>query len=105
MLNFILFLLIGVGITNIVVNASILEPFRDFITKKSTLFGKLISCMLCTGFWVGILLWLVDPKIFESFSMLAPICAGAVISLLSSFYDILTDYLLFIDEDFDETED
>lgn len=100
-----MFLLAGVGITNIVVNASILEPLRDFIISKSTFFGKLISCMLCTGFWVGIFLWIFGPSLFSGFFIIAPICAGATISVASSFYDILTDYLLFADEDFDETED
>lgn len=105
MIEFLMFLFAGIGITNIVVNASILDSPRDFIISHSLLFGKLVTCMLCTGFWVGILLWMFAPATFGMFGILAPICAGAMISLFSSLYDIVTDYLLFSDEVVDETQD
>lgn len=104
MFEFLLFLLTGIGITNIVVNASILDFPRDFVIARSTFFGNLITCMLCSGFWVGIFLWLFMPGLFSGFGIIAPIASGAVISLASSFYDIVTDYLLFSDEDVDETQ-
>jgi hypothetical protein len=105
MLEFLLFLFVGVGITNIVVNASILDYPRDFIIERSSFFGKLVTCMLCSGFWVGMILWIFNPYIFLTYGILAPISAGATISLSSSFYDIITDYLLFSDEVVDETKD
>lgn len=105
MLEILLFLFVGVGITNIVVNASILDYPRDFVIKHSPFFGKLLSCMLCTGFWVGIILWIFNPSSFSDFGMLASLSAGASISLSSSFYDIITDYLLFSDEVVDEAQD
>jgi hypothetical protein len=105
MIEFFMFLFAGIGITNIVVNASLLDFPRDFIIEHSSFFGKLVTCMLCTGFWVGILLWVFAPATFGMFGILAPLCAGATISLFSSFYDIVTDYLLFSDEVVDETQD
>ena len=105
MLDFILFLFVGVGITNIVVNASILDYPRDIVISKSPLLEKLLTCMLCTGFWIGLCLWTIHPAIFAVYGKIAPLCAGAVISLASSFYDILTDYLLFSDEVIDEIKD
>ena len=102
MIDLLLFLFVGVGITNIVVNASILDNLRDFIALRSPFFEKLTSCMLCAGFWVGVFLSFFTPTIFGMFGVIAPICAGATISLFSALYDIVTDYLLFNEEDVDE---
>lgn len=102
MLELLLFLFSGVGITNIIVNASILDYPRDFIIKHSLFFGKLVSCMLCTGFWVGLILSLFSSNIFGIFGIIAPICAGGTISLFSVIYDIITDYFLFTEEGVDE---
>jgi len=54
-ITLILFILIGTGITNIVVNSTILDSLRDFIVSKakglSKPFGELVetllSCMMC----------------------------------------------------------
>ena len=99
MLEFLLFLFSAVGITNIVVNASILDYPRDFISKGSVWMEKLLSCMMCTGFWVGILIWLFNKDIYLGFGNNAPLCAAGTASLSSSFYDILTDYFLFESEE------
>ena len=47
------------GITNIIVNSSLFEPFRNYISTKvddnkaMLYFYRLITCMMCLGFWVG----------------------------------------------------
>ena len=41
------------GMTTIIVYGSIFEKFRDFVIRYSNFFGKLITCMMCTSFWVG----------------------------------------------------
>jgi len=41
------------GMTNILVYGSIFENARDWIIIKSTFFGDLIQCMMCTSTWVG----------------------------------------------------
>lgn len=51
-------ILLCYGITNILVNGSIFEPFRNWVGSKADkwIFEKLfqlISCVMCTGFWVG----------------------------------------------------
>jgi len=56
MLNLILITLIAYGITNILVFGSIFESSRTYLTNNSTFLGKLVSCMMCTSFWVGVLL-------------------------------------------------
>jgi hypothetical protein len=45
--------LIAFGFTSILVWGSIFEKPRNFIKSKSTFFGVLIGCTLCTSTWVG----------------------------------------------------
>lgn len=51
-----LWIMIGYGMTSIIVWGSIFESTRDFIKKRSKFFGDLISCTLCTATWVGVFL-------------------------------------------------
>jgi hypothetical protein len=83
--NLILFILVGIGITNLAVNATVLDYPRGFITKKSPWVGRLITCMMCFGFWVGIVL----AFNFE----INPVYGGAIISLLSYTFGTLIDYV------------
>ena len=55
-MNFIWFCLISYGLTQILVYGKIFEPIRP--TKGW--FGKLFSCPMCTGFWVGLFLWIIN---------------------------------------------
>lgn len=84
MLVILLLVLVGIGITNLIVNASVLEKFRLFISQRSVLFGELINCMLCSGFWVGFGLGLIEH--------ISPIYLGALVSLLSFVFGKLIDY-------------
>jgi hypothetical protein len=84
--NLILFILIGTGITNVVVNASILDRVRDMLTSKSDFLSGLLGCMLCSGFWVGALLSL-------GYTGIGLIAGGAVVSLLSYTFGSVMEYL------------
>ncbi len=75
MIEFFLFLLAGVGITNLIVNAGILEGPRNYLSQHSKFLGDLVSCMMCSGVWVGVILGL-----FFGFH---PVLSGAAISFLS----------------------
>ncbi len=44
---------IGYGITSIIVWGAIFEKPRNWIINHSNFFGQLITCVLCTGTWVG----------------------------------------------------
>jgi len=94
MAEILLFFMIGVGISNIIVNASIFDSLRGIAVARLGLIGKLVSCMLCTGFWVGVVLWLTSPHLFQSYGLLAPICAGSSVSLACHIYDIITDCMI-----------
>lgn len=54
------------GITSIIVWGSIFENFREWVKSKSTFFGTLISCVLCTATWVGFGLSIVTGGISDS---------------------------------------
>ena len=46
-------ILAAYGMTTIIVYGSIFENLRNWVIKQSIFFGKLITCMMCTSFWVG----------------------------------------------------
>ena len=48
-----IWILAAYGMSQILVFGSIFDTIRDWITKKSTFFGDLLSCMMCTSTWVG----------------------------------------------------
>jgi len=66
MLNLILITLIAYGITNILIFGSIFESLRLYIIKHSNFLGKLVSCMMCMSFWVGVLLSITVKSITYS---------------------------------------
>ena len=49
-----IFTIIGWSITNIIVNGSIFDGIRIYLMVKNQMFSKLLTCMQCSGFWVGI---------------------------------------------------
>lgn len=54
-MTFIWFCLISYGLTQILIYGKIFDPIRP----KTGWFGQLLSCPMCTGFWVGLFLWFV----------------------------------------------
>ena len=65
-----IFFLIGWSITSILVNGSIFDGFRNYLLVKHPIFAKLLSCMQCSGFWIGILL----GSLATSGIILNPLC-------------------------------
>jgi hypothetical protein len=43
------------GVTSILVQSKLFKPFRKWLKTKSNFFGSLFNCMMCLGFWVGVL--------------------------------------------------
>lgn len=93
-----LFILFCTSITNIVVNSTILDFPRDFIIARAydcskplgEVVEKLLSCMMCSGFWIGLILSL--------FFSINPIVGAGVISLTSHFYGTTIEALVAISE-------
>jgi len=55
------FILASWGMTQILVYGTIFTTARLWIMEKSDWFGTLIHCPMCTGFWVGALVFLISP--------------------------------------------
>ena len=56
MLDLIYFSLSSYGLTQILVYGKIFDKVRP----KDGWFGQLLSCTMCTGFWVGLFLWSIN---------------------------------------------
>lgn len=86
-----LFALGVIGMTHIIVDASIFQWLRDLIDKYlSEKVAKGIHCYQCTGFWSGILCgWIA----FANISVLQLFLAGCAGSLLANFMAIYMNYL------------
>lgn len=54
----VLFLIIGWSITSILVNGSIFDSLRVYLIVKFPSLSKLMTCMQCSGFWVGFIIGL-----------------------------------------------
>jgi hypothetical protein len=86
-----LFVLGVIGMTHIVVDATIFQWLRDLIDAKlPEKVSKLIHCYQCTGFWCGLFCgWaafsgITIPQIF---------LAGCAGSILSNFTALYMNYL------------
>lgn len=63
-MELLLIILVTYGISNIIVFGSIFENLREYAEINSpNFFGKLLSCMMCTPWWVGFTL-----SLFSNFS-------------------------------------
>tara|TARA_R110002012_G_scaffold319681_3_gene540999 strand:- start:17 stop:322 length:306 start_codon:yes stop_codon:yes gene_type:complete len=58
-MELVIWLLAAYGMSQILVFGSIFNKSREWISRKSTFFGDLLSCMMCTSTWVGFLYSLV----------------------------------------------
>jgi hypothetical protein len=65
----------------------------DKVRPKKGFFGELLSCSMCTGFWVGLLLWLINPLTnlyhFDSLPL-----TGFLLACLSSGTSYLLDKII-----------
>jgi hypothetical protein len=56
-MNVIFIILVGWCITSTIVNSDILDPIRNYLLVKHPKISKLMTCVRCLGFWVGVLLF------------------------------------------------
>ena len=55
-MELIYFVLCSYGLTSIIVYSHIVRTPRDYLREKSDWLCELLTCPMCTGFWVGIFL-------------------------------------------------
>lgn len=71
MTNLLMYILVVYGITTVIVQSKIFRGIRDFIKKRSSFFYSMVTCMMCTGFWVSLFVsfWLPQTGyiIFDGF--------------------------------------
>lgn len=77
-----------VGITIIITSSEIFEGIRVTILEFSNFFGKLVSCPMCAGFWIGFFFSLFG------ISTLSPLFLGAIVSLASWIIYNVVDYYI-----------
>jgi hypothetical protein len=69
-------LFFGWCLTSLLVNGSIFDPIRNYFAVTRPFIFKLLSCIQCTGVWVGALIFypllLINPEFFGNFSWLWP---------------------------------
>ena len=73
-----IWILAAYGMSQILVFGGIFDTPRDWIKEKSTFFGDLISCMMCTSTWVGF---------FFSLVFYSPTLPMVVIPYTNIFFD------------------
>lgn len=85
MAELIMFIIASAGITYIIVYGSILSSIRSWLSAKSSYIEDLISCTLCTGFWVGLAL-----SMFTTISL--PYAAG-IAAISAMVVDLIIDLI------------
>jgi hypothetical protein len=93
-MEYLIYILIGWGITDILVNGSILDRVRVYFLVKFPLLSKLLTCIRCSGFWVGILMGVVLSLTQGELKLLNVLGSGFLISGSSVIINALMIYLL-----------
>jgi hypothetical protein len=84
------FLLVSAGMTQILVYGKIFDTIRP----KKGWFGSLFACSMCTGFWVGIFLWLANAwtTLFSyDYSLITGLFLGCAASGISYVFSVIID--------------
>lgn len=94
MVNLILYILSCIGLSTILVESAIFEPFRAWLKKdkdsKLKIFvSKIFSCLQCMGFWTG----LVCGMFLMPFNVFTILCCGFAGSFISPFSALVYTYL------------
>jgi len=74
-MNYILFILMCMGISYSISTEMVTIGIRSWIKKKSNFLGDLIYCPICTGFWVGLILGIwITPLFFLADGFIILMC-------------------------------
>ena len=77
------------GLTQILLYGKILDKIRP----TDGFFGELFSCPMCTGFWSGVLLWVLN-RYTELFTFDDSIITGILLGFLSSGTSYILDMVV-----------
>lgn len=88
-MNLLIFILISYGLTQILCYGKIFDKVRP----KSGFFGELLACSMCTGFWVGLFLWIIQP-LTKLYYFDNHVITGFLLACLSSGTSYLLDKIV-----------
>jgi len=70
-------------------------PAREWVRKRNSYLGELLSCDYCFGHWVAFgLVAIFQPKLFESWWLLDYFLTALVIAWLGAFQSTLLCWLM-----------
>ena len=89
-MDLLIFILVCLGVTNIIVREYVFNWLRKFINKyfQYSLLNKMLNCETCTGFWIGVLFWFLFPDI-EQNMYITMFVSGAVSSICNKIVAII----------------
>ena len=90
MVNFILFVLATIGLTNIIIDGSIFAPLRNFLEKilPSKIYS-IFQCFQCMGTWCGF----ICGFLLVGHSWQVVVCCGFAGSFIAVFGNVFINYL------------
>lgn len=80
-------ILAATGLTFLITRSKFFQWLREWASAKSELFGYLFSCGQCIGFWVGLVIGLLELTVKESFYQ------GFIVSGICYFMSLIADKL------------
>jgi hypothetical protein len=101
---FLIWIIVGWSITSILVNGTIFDSVRNYLIVKTPPISKLMTCIQCSGFWVGVFLGICsmfylapDLFIFVSHSNLIVLNLFKIVlyGFFNSGISVLLDSLVF----------
>jgi hypothetical protein len=95
MIEVIILSFVTASISFTVTDAKIFKPLREWFNRKNSLFGSVLSCGYCFGFWVAfVLVAIYRPKLFEFWWLLDYFLSALVIAWLSAFQWVIMCLLM-----------
>jgi len=100
LVDFLMFVCTCVGTTSILVTSVVFEPIRNFVSERSDKLGYLLSCSMCSGFWVGLIVaYILDFPLYEG-AVASSLFSWIVVNVVSAFYSV-SEYFesMLVEED------
>ncbi len=96
-MDLLIWILTCYGMSFIILWGSIFDAPRNWIKMRSTFFGDLLSCIVCTGTWVGffmsIALWSPTTQYFNSYWIINLLADGCLSAATCYIVNLLTEKL------------
>jgi hypothetical protein len=86
---------VAASISFTVAESRLFLPLREWMKRRNSYLGELLSCGYCLGHWVSFgLVAIYQPKLFNSWWLLDYFLTALVIAWLSAFQWIVLSFLM-----------